>query len=449
MEAKHPAPLVIPRAEHPISRQKVSPDALKVLYRLYRNGYKAYLVGGSVRDLLLKREPKDFDIATDAHPREVNQLFKNSRVIGRRFKVVHVHFGKDRIVEVSTFRSQPEDVAPDANKEEEAAEAAAEEETEEEDDGPRRRRINENTFGTEQEDALRRDLTINGLFYDIGTFSIIDYVGGLRDLHQGVIRIIGDPKERLEEDPVRIIRAIRHAARTDFTIEPATAKAIRDAHQLLPTCAPARVFEEFLRELRGGYAYESFRRMCEMEVLKTLYPQLAAHLGKAPRKDPEPGSPWFLLESVDRLRAERGPVPDSILLGVILASMLRSPIDAACETEATKAEVSQRIEKLRRSADAVLTDMGIPRKIAGAVVGHLVGLSRVRRALMMQNLGPSVRGKSYFADAYATYEIDAIARGEMPVDPEHLTLVANQRANRRKSSKRGPRRRKKKAAKAQ
>lgn len=438
MDTQHPAPLVIPRAEHPISRQKISPDALKVLYRLYRNGYKAYLVGGSVRDLLLKREPKDFDIATDAHPREVNELFKNSRVIGRRFKVVHVHFGRERIVEVATFRSQPEDIE---SRSEEA------EAPEEEDDGrPKRRRINENTFGTEQEDALRRDLTINGLFYDIGTFSIIDYVGGLKDLHEGVIRIIGDPKERVEEDPVRIIRAIRHAARTGFTVEPGTAKAIREAHHLLPTCAPARVFEEFLRELRGGYSYESFRRMCEMDVLKTLYPQLAAHLGKAPKKDPEPGSPWFLLGSIDRLRAERGPSSDSILLAALLANMLTGPVDSTCEADIARGEISRRIEKVRRSAGATLQDMGIPRRISGAVVGHLSGMCRVRRALLTQSLGPAVRGKSYFADAYATYEIDAIARGEMPVDPEHITLVANQRANRGKRRKRRPRKRKKKNA---
>ena len=190
--------LIILRAEHPISRSMIDEEALKVLYRLHRHGFLAYLVGGSVRDLLLGKIPKDFDLATNAHPHEINALFKNSRVIGRRFRLVHVFFKGGKIIEVSTFRSRSE---------------FEEIQTEE------GNIIRTDSFGTPAEDALRRDITVNGLFYNIADFSIIDYVGGMADLERQVIRTIGNPDERFLQDPVRMIRVIRHAVRTRFSIE--------------------------------------------------------------------------------------------------------------------------------------------------------------------------------------------------------------------------------------
>jgi len=212
-------PVVVPRAGHAISRRQIDPDALKVLYRLHQNNFTAYLVGGSVRDLLLGRRPKDFDVGTDAHPYQVKRLFKNCWIIGRRFRLAHVRFGT-KTIEVATFRRQLS-----------AAELAAPDEpgggiVVDELGDVDRMVHRDNTFGTPEEDAFRRDFTINALFYDIADFSIIDYTGGLEDLEARVVRSIGDPVERFQEDPVRMIRAVSMASRLDFSIDPPIDAAI-------------------------------------------------------------------------------------------------------------------------------------------------------------------------------------------------------------------------------
>src|SRR5256712_1410577 len=211
-------PRIVPRQEHTISRRDIDPDALRVLYRLRQYDYTAYLVGGSVRDLLLGRRPKDFDIGTSAHPYQVKKLFRNCWIIGRRFRLAHVKFGQ-KVIEVATFRRQVE-----AGEEVVADGVPAPDPT-----TPEGAHLihHDNTFGTPEEDAFRRDFTINALFYDIGTFSVIDYVDGLADLRNGVVRSIGDPDVRLREDPVRMIRASALAARLDFTLEPMLLNAIR------------------------------------------------------------------------------------------------------------------------------------------------------------------------------------------------------------------------------
>src|SRR6202171_3674337 len=203
-------PRVIPRAEHPLSRRDVDPDALRVLYRLRQFNYTAYLVGGSVRDLLIGRRPKDFDIGTSAHPYQVKKLFRNCWIIGRRFRLAHVKFGA-KVIEVATFRRQVaagEEVVQDG--------VPAPDPT-----TPEGLQLihHDNTYGTPEEDAFRRDFTINALAYDIATFSIIDYVGGLDDLRAGIVRAIGDAEVRFREDPVRMMRAVALAARLDFTID--------------------------------------------------------------------------------------------------------------------------------------------------------------------------------------------------------------------------------------
>src|SRR5678809_283055 len=200
-------PIIVERAAHSVSRSQIDPDALKVLYRLHQNDHVAYLVGGSVRDLLLGRRPKDFDIGTSAHPYQVKRLFKNCWIIGRRFRLAHVRYGA-KTIEVATFRrllSAEELAAVDAPEPSVSAES------------PDRLIHRDNTFGTPEEDAFRRDFTINALFYDIANFSVIDYVGGLDDLRAGVVRSIGDPRVRFQEDPVRMLRAVALAARLDFT----------------------------------------------------------------------------------------------------------------------------------------------------------------------------------------------------------------------------------------
>jgi poly(A) polymerase len=230
-------PLVIPRAEHPISRSRIDPDALKVLYRLNQHSHLAYLVGGSVRDLLLGRQPKDFDIGTSAHPYEIKRLFRNCWIIGRRFRLAHVKFGP-KTIEVATFRRKVpagEEAAPRADA---TAPAGVTEIA-------RHLRVvhHDNTFGTPEEDAFRRDFTLNALFYDIATFSLIDYPGGLADLRAGLIRCIGDPNERFAEDPVRMLRAVALEARLDFRIDPPILEAIERKRLEMDRSAPPRLIE--------------------------------------------------------------------------------------------------------------------------------------------------------------------------------------------------------------
>jgi poly(A) polymerase len=237
-----------------LDRGSIDADADRVVRRLARNGHKAYLVGGCVRDLLLGRTPKDFDVATSATPNEIKQLFRNCRIIGRRFRLAHVFFGH-KIIETSTFRANPKDGV------------------DEEGDLFIRR---DNVFGTETEDARRRDFTINGLFYDVEREEVIDHVGGLADLDARVIRTIGDPEIRFQEDPVRILRAIKFAARIDFAIEPATYRALVRWRGEIRKCAPPRVLEEVYRLLRGGASHRSIELLIETATLEIMSPHLAS-----------------------------------------------------------------------------------------------------------------------------------------------------------------------------
>ena len=242
------APRILPRPEHIISRKSIDADALRVLYRLKNHGFVAYMVGGGVRDLLLQREPKDFDIATSAHPQQVRKLFRNCFIVGRRFRLAHVRFGR-KVIEVSTFRraSVPE-----------------------EGDTLIRR---DNTFGSPEEDAFRRDFTVNALFYDIANFSVIDWVGGLEDLEARLIRAIGDPGVRLREDPVRMLRAIALAARLGFTIHRDTAEALNALRGEIVRSSPARILEELYKILRQGRARETFEMLHAHGLLAYLLPE--------------------------------------------------------------------------------------------------------------------------------------------------------------------------------
>src|SRR4051795_3184008 len=247
-------PRIIPRAEHPLSRSDVDPDALKVLYRLRQGDHIAYLVGGSVRDLLLGRRPKDFDIGTSGHPYQVKQLFRNCWIIGRRFRLAHVKFGA-KVIEVATFRRQ---VVPGEEVVQDGVPAP-------DPTTPEGEHLihHDNTFGTPEEDAFRRDFTVNALFYDIATFSVIDYVGGLDDLQARVIRCIGDPDVRFREDPVRMLRAIVLAARLDFSVDPPALDAIRRLAPEMARSAPARLMEEIYKILRSGAAERAFRELAD------------------------------------------------------------------------------------------------------------------------------------------------------------------------------------------
>src|SRR5438067_9554122 len=254
-------PRIIPRDAHTVSRRDIDSDALKVLYRLRQFEHVAYLVGGSVRDLLLGRRPKDFDIGTSAHPYQVKKLFRNCWIIGRRFRLAHVRFG-NKVIEVATFRRQ---VEPGEEIVAEGVPAPAHHG----DQGrpPASGQTDEhlihrdNTFGTPEEDAFRRDFTVNALAYDIATFSVIDYVGGLDDLRAGIVRAIGDPEVRVREDPVRMMRAVALAARLDFAIDPPVLDAIRRHRRELARSSPPRLLEEYYKILRAGAAEKTFRNL--------------------------------------------------------------------------------------------------------------------------------------------------------------------------------------------
>jgi poly(A) polymerase len=289
-------PRILFRPEHPISRKDIDPEALRVLSRLHHHGFAAYLVGGCVRDLLLGKKPKDFDVATDAHPRQVRDLFRHSRLIGRRFRLAHVYFPGGKYIEVSTFRRHSEF-----------------EEADPQDHPP-----SDNTFGTPAEDAFRRDITINGVFYNIADFSLVDYVGGLEDLRQGIIRCIGDPEEKFIQDPVRMIRVIRHAARTGFRIEENTYRSLLTHAEKLRLCSPARVRDEFLRELREGSAKESMRLMIDTGMLFVLFPSFLAPFEDEKRKE------YFLnsVETLDQLHLLEEKVSDELYLALFLHPFL-------------------------------------------------------------------------------------------------------------------------------
>jgi poly(A) polymerase len=336
-------PTIVPRSAHRISRRDIDPDALKVLYRLHEHHFVAYLVGGSVRDLLLDRRPKDFDIGTSAHPHQVKKLFRNCWIIGRRFRLAHVKFGA-KTIEVATFRRQidaaetpeMENVDPTLT---DAAPPAGAPAAEDDNRGNRliERRLTDrlihrdNTYGTPEEDAFRRDFTVNALFYDIGTFSIIDYVGGLRDLDARLIRCIGDPAVRFTEDPVRMLRAVVLAARLQFDVDEPVLDAIAAHRHEIAKSAPARLVEEYYKILRSGHAEEALRQLSATGLLKVITPELVTTA--------EPL--WRAISALDRYRAYFDEAPPT-LTNAILAGTLLVPLGLVGRRQRFSADALER-----------------------------------------------------------------------------------------------------------
>ncbi|MFP4614651.1 MAG: polynucleotide adenylyltransferase PcnB [Thiohalorhabdus sp.] len=290
---------VIPRPEHEVSRQQICPNALKVLYRLHGKGYGAYLVGGSVRDLLLGREPKDFDIATDARPEEVREVFRNCRLIGRRFRLAHVHFKGD-IVEVATFRGSGSDANGEGKVRTEEGLI-----------------LRDNVYGTLEEDAFRRDFTVNALYYNIDDFSVVDYVGGLEDLRAGRLRLIGDPETRYCEDPVRMLRAVRFAAKLGFFIEAATAAPITRMSHLLEDVPAARLFEEVNKLFLSGTSVAAYQLLRRFRLFERVFPETADLLAEEENNFPH----TFLthvFEDTDRRVTDDLPVTPAFLFAALL-----------------------------------------------------------------------------------------------------------------------------------
>ena len=337
-----PAPRVVPRDQHPISRKHISPNALRVLYRLREGGHQAYLVGGAVRDLLVGIQPKDFDVATDATPEQIKALFRNCRLIGRRFRLAHVVFGRE-VIEVATFRANSDDGSGDRELHEGG------------------RLLRDNVFGAIEDDAVRRDFTANALYYAIEDFSVRDYVGGYQDVLDHVLRLIGDPDTRYREDPVRMLRAVRLAAKLGFTIDPATAAPMPELAPLLAEAAPARLFEDVLKMFLSGHGVASFEGLERHGLLPVLFPESAAALASnrsgALRR--------MLLEGLrgtDARVAHDEPVSPAFLFALLLWP-------AYCRAlMALKAQGVHAVEAQRRAADRVtvhqLTTVALPRRFS-------------------------------------------------------------------------------------
>ncbi len=290
---------MIPRPEHNISRSNISKAALKVLYRLQDGGYEAYLVGGSVRDLLLGEHPKDFDIATSATPEEVHKLFNNSRLIGRRFRLVHVRFGRE-IIEVATFRA----AAGADDDDHQVAEGSG-------------RVLRDNVWGTLEDDAMRRDFTVNSLYYGIEDYAIRDFAGGVADIEARQLRLIGDPEQRYREDPVRMLRAARFAAKLDFEVEAETAAPIEGLANLLDNIPGARLFDEFGKLFQSGHAFASWQQLQKFDLTRHLFPLTAMWLNN----DPQGLRTCFIeqaLRNTDERVAADKPITPMFLFAVFL-----------------------------------------------------------------------------------------------------------------------------------
>jgi len=300
-------PRILPRDQHCISRQQIDEDVLKVLYRLHRKGFLAYLVGGSVRDMLLGRQPKDFDIGTDASPAQIKRLFRNCFLVGKRFRLAHIRFHGNKLVEVATFRRHPR--------------------TEELPDDPDDHfHFVQNVFGTPREDAFRRDFTINALFYDIGSFSIVDHMGGLEDLEKCQIRVIGDPRVRFEEDPVRMLRALEFCARLDFSLEGGIVEAITECAPLIADASPARIREEMM-EL---YRHKVSGKVLRMSKEKGLLPHLLAGY-------PGDEASLQLLQLVDDRTASGIAIDESFAIAALFLNRFFKICPTVRETHITQA----------------------------------------------------------------------------------------------------------------
>jgi poly(A) polymerase len=409
-----PTPRVVPCS---IPERRIDPDAAKVVRRLTRYGYQAFLVGGCVRDLLLGRTPKDFDVATSARPSDIKSLFRNCRVIGRRFRLAHILFGGTKVIEVATFRRDP------------TLEIEANEWSEDSDDPAVRPRVKnrdedllirqDNVFGDPHEDAVRRDFTMNALFYDLDRQEIVDYVGGLDEIDRRVIRTIGEPDVRFREDPVRILRAIKFAARLDLGIEPDVYDAMIVHREELLRAARPRLMEELLRLLRGGASRRSFWLAWETGVLAVLLPELSSFLDDDSKFRTRL---WKRLALVDaQVASGRGAPSDPVLL----STLLHEPVEEAIEGERDPlAAVSEYLE------DSI-ERLAIPRRLVDRLRSILAAQKRLRSG----RVGAMGR-RDFFAEAAATYALDAEARG---CDRDEIRAVLSGRDAQAKGRRDAPR----------
>jgi poly(A) polymerase len=401
-----------------IARELIDADADRILRRLRRNGYEAYLVGGCVRDLLLGRTPKDFDIATSATPQEIKSLFRNCRIIGRRFRLAHIFFGQ-KIIETATFRTNPREGV----------------DLEEGDEILIRR---DNVFGNAEEDARRRDFTINGLFYDIEAGEVKDYVGGLADLETRLVRTIGEPDIRFREDPVRILRAIKFAARLGFAFEPETYRALLAHRAEISKCAAPRVLEEVYRLLRGGAARRSMELLIETGLLAVLAPELAWLFGD-PDAPPPPGplpdeatlvvrrqTAWGLLAEIDEKVRALQPPTNALLLAAFVAPFVPGD-DEAVELEGAAGAAAANDHAVQAEAllGPVVLRLRASRRDAERARQILLAMRRLTPGRRRRLRPMALVKRDYFGETLALYEMLLRARGQSTDDLDRWQTLAH------------------------
>lgn len=371
--------------DHNIRKGDIDDDARKICYRLQRSGFKAYVVGGGVRDLLLGKEPKDFDISTDATPREIKSLFRNCRIIGRRFKLAHLYFAHGKNIEVSTFRDTIDPPEPSESEQPQA--------------GPI---INDNIYGSEATDAFRRDITINGLFLDVATMEILDYVGGMQDLQQGIVRVIGEPTQRFREDPVRMLRVVRHSARNGFRIDPTCWDSILRNAELITQSSQVRVFDELKKDFSSGCLLTILHLLGETGLLEYILPELLENNGRLMSAESDFSQ---CLERIDDLVVEDEPVSPTVILTII-----------AMFTAGDSIWLTDLAEKLPEASDlterlaACFTRLVVPKKERERIQ-LLLGLWARVRSVPVKSLKPnSLRRNSLLPDLIALLEVTCLSK---------------------------------------
>jgi poly(A) polymerase len=451
----HRGPEVV---HHPVALQDLDPDAVRIVRRLTRFDYAAYLVGGCVRDLLLELRPKDFDIATSATPRQVKRLFSNCRIIGRRFRLAHVYFQNGKIIEVATFRAPdtgdngPELVEP------ESAPAAV-------DDADDLLIRDDNVFGTPEEDALRRDFTINALFYDVNAETVIDHADGLGDLRRRLVRTIGDPVVRFREDPIRILRAIKFAARLDFAIEPKTLAALRQTRFEIPKAASPRILEEFNRFCRSGAGRRSFELAFDTGVFEVILPELATTYGE---RGPTRKVLYALLDAIDaRWKSGRDVYPGEIFSALLFGAVApglgltidpksttkrdgrdgRTQVDEALRPIALRLRIARKDQEHIRQALTTLARM-VPLKSMrrGAKLALMRRPAFGDAMAMLDAVAPVLGGefasaRASWAESIAGHGPTAVAASELggPVEGEDVRDAALSTQGTREKRRRGRR----------
>lgn len=389
---------------HPIRTEMIDRDALFILRKLNKEGFSGYLVGGGVRDLFLGKTPKDFDISTDARPGQLRKLFPHSKTIGRRFRLVQIFFKNGKTIEVSTLRSLSEHDL----------------------DGPETVLAPNNTFGTLSEDARRRDLTINSLFYEIQTNTIIDYVDGIKDLQNGIIQIVGDPLKRISRDPVRILRAIRHSARNNFTIEENTWKAICLNRQKISLCPPSRLRDEFLKDLYSGTATPWFNLAMNSGIFSHLFPLYASVLNASDKKQKDTARQLQLIfETIDRvnttsveLRIHRQP--DYFHLAFILTPWMEEEFQLY-SNHRKGGPLFQLAKTIRTKIDHTIgQDFNLRRSAKQEIVSLAVNLAQLIHYRQKGDWPKWLKKKSYFQKCLLFYHLYQIAAKEVAIDLKTL-----------------------------